>query len=193
MSTKRWGKEEEEFLKKNFGKMTNRDLAEKFGVSAISIQRKLSRLNCIRQKQKKWEGEEEAFLRDNYLDMSDAELAKHFGVTATSIKRKLHRLKLSRSARKSNKKDTTGSAKTGTSSTRTSASDSSSRQEVKVRPDVTVYSMSDSFKVNQKIYHEFWKDEGVVKKVYKTDGGNNAIIVDFKKLGERKLISDYTE
>lgn len=192
MSTKRWGREEEEFLKDNYGKMTNRDLAEKFGVSAISIQRKLSRLNCIRQKQKKWEADEEAYLREHYLEQSDAELAKHFDVTATSIKRKLHRLKLSRSVRKSARKDSAKQGRTQ-SVARVSAPEATRKPDIRHRPDVSVYSMSDSYKVNQKVYHDFWKDEGVVKKVFKTAGGNRAILVDFDKLGERKLISEYTE
>ncbi|MGM0608515.1 MAG: hypothetical protein ACQESP_08855 [Candidatus Muiribacteriota bacterium] len=100
MSSKRWTKEEEDFLKANYNKMSNKQLAHKFGVTTISVQRKLSRLSLIRQVQKKWTSEEEKYLQKNFLYKNDAELAKKFKVTPIAVKRKLNRLGLKRSQRK---------------------------------------------------------------------------------------------
>ncbi len=99
MVVKRWTPEDEEFIIQNYSKLTNRELSDKFGVSAIAIQRKLARLKLMRQFQKKWTDEEEAFLREKYPEMSDKALAKVFNVTEISIKRKLARLGFKRNLR----------------------------------------------------------------------------------------------
>jgi Zn-dependent peptidase ImmA (M78 family) len=102
--TKRWTEEEEQYLREHFKKMTNTELAKKFGVTKISIQRKLSRLGLIRQQQKKWTTEEENYLIEHYETLSDHDLAEYFEVTVVSIKRKLNRLKLKRKKGKKNEK-----------------------------------------------------------------------------------------
>ncbi|HNY12047.1 MAG TPA: hypothetical protein PKK26_10700 [Candidatus Wallbacteria bacterium] len=99
MVVKRWTPEDEEFIIQNYSKLTNRELSDKFGVSAIAIQRKLARLKLMRQFQKKWTDEEEKFLREKYSEMSDKALAKVFNVTEISIKRKLARLGFKRNLR----------------------------------------------------------------------------------------------
>ncbi|MDD2714617.1 MAG: hypothetical protein PHW04_01855 [Candidatus Wallbacteria bacterium] len=182
MSTKRWTKEEEDFLELNFEKLSNKDLAEKFNVSEIAIQRKLARLSCHRQKQKKWTKEDEIFLKKNYMKYSDKELSDRFSVSEVAIKRKLHRLKLSRAQKRKEKAETfkvkaAPIVKIKNETTRI------------VKSNVEVYNIGKkNYELNQKIFHQIWKDEGVVKNLFQTREGNSAMLVDFKRMGEKVLI-----
>lgn len=108
MAVRRWSKEDEEFLVKNYSKLDNNELSDRFGVSKIAIQRKLARLKLLRQYQKKWSQDEERYLNENFLKMSDRELARLFNVTEISIKRKLARLGCKRNLRRKRSSRETG-------------------------------------------------------------------------------------
>jgi len=175
MSTKRWTKEEEKFLVDNYEKLSNKELSEKFQVSEIAIQRKLARLNCHRQKQKKWTKDDETFLKKNYMKYTDRELAERFSVSEVAVKRKLHRLNLSRVQKRKEKNSSTFS--TSVKAPKTS------------KQNMDVYKIEKKeYHVNQKIFHQIWKDEGTVTKLFTTREGNNAMNVVFKRLGNKTLI-----
>jgi Zn-dependent peptidase ImmA (M78 family) len=179
---KRWTKSEEDFLKKNYSKIPNTELADKFGVTVIAIQRKLSRLGCIRQKQKKWNAAEEDFLRKNFMKMSDEELARSFDVTAISIRRKLHRLNLSRLQEKKKMQDKT-------SFRQKIINRISKKRKIRKETYADLYKISKEYKLFDKIYHEIWKKEGVVKKIITNDSSAlKYMIVDFEDIGEKKLV-----
>jgi Zn-dependent peptidase ImmA (M78 family) len=196
-STKRWTDEDEQFLRENYQNMTNKDLADKFGVSTISIQRKLSRLGFIRQVQKKWEGDEEEFLRKNYQAMDDKDLAKHYGVTEISIKRKLTRLGLKRDM----KKKTQPAEKPVAQAPAAPKVQTSASENVKVKPvkvstkgsQEKEYDRSLTYKVGEYIYHRVWKVRGKVIDKIQTSGGNKAIIVEFSEFGRKTLQEGYKE
>lgn len=48
MPTKKWTEEEEEYLKNNYNKLSNADLADKFNISKNAIQKKLARM-CLKR------------------------------------------------------------------------------------------------------------------------------------------------
>ena len=106
------------------------------------------------------------------MKYTDAELAERFGVSEISIKRKLHRLNLSRVHGKRNTHKVNISVeKKGHSS------------------KLEVYEITKaSYSENQKIFHQIWKDEGVIKQIFKTREGNMAMRVNFKRVGEKVLI-----
>ena len=105
---KSWSKEEEDFLKKHYRKMSIEDLAEKFGVSPAATRKKEKNLGLLREhsplKQekkkkkvappvfRKWTEKEEGYLGKHYLKKTNAELAERFGTTAKSVEKKLWRM-----------------------------------------------------------------------------------------------------
>ena len=54
--------------------------------------------------------------------------------------------------------------------------------------DIKVYSKEASYRIGEKIRHEVFKDEGVVKKKVPYDGDYQKIIVKFSRLGQKTLI-----
>lgn len=181
MPTKRWTKEEEQFLSDNYEKLSNKELADRFEVSEIAIQRKLARLECHRQKQKKWTKDDETFMKKNYMKFSDREMAEKFRVSEVAIKRKLHRLKLSRAQKRKEKCEPVRAAKTPTVRVRPETRN--------IRTSVEIYNIQKtSYELHQKIFHQIWKDEGVIRNLFQTSEGNQAMLVDFKRLGEKILI-----
>ncbi|MDD5091969.1 MAG: hypothetical protein PHQ23_13765 [Candidatus Wallbacteria bacterium] len=186
MPTKRWSAEEEAFLQEQYEDLSNKDLADKFNVSEIAIQRKLARLDCHRQKQKKWSKEDEVFMKKNYMKYSDRELARRFTVSEVAIKRKLHRLKLSRAKKRKEKTEPVKNRPV-----------IMMKKKPDIKPaknNIEVYSIIKTvYELNQKIFHQIWKDEGIVKDLFHTKQGNNAMIVNFKRLGERVLVFGVSE
>ncbi len=62
-------------------------------------------------------------------------------------------------------------------------------QEAKIEvKDCTPYSPDKTYDIGQKIVHHEWNDVGKVRTKVTTSSGAHAIIVTFKKLGERRLI-----
>jgi len=183
---KRWTREEEQFLRENYLNIPNQKLAEKFGVTVIAIQRKLSRLGCVRQKQKKWNGEEEEYLRRNFMKMTDDELAKQFDVTSISIRRKLHRLGLSRLQEKKRMRAKTKAKDGYARNVRERIRKAAGRNTRRERADI--YKINQEYKKFQKIYHEIWKKEGVVKDIINNNDGRKMMLVDFEDIGVKKLV-----
>lgn len=177
---KRWTVEEEQFLRKSFDSIPNTELAKRFGVTVIAIQRKLSRLGCVRQKQKKWNGEEEEFLRKNFMRMNDDELASHFDVTSISIRRKLHRLGLSRLQEKKKIMKKTQINKRNIMSR-------INRKKKTKKELVDIYRTNKEYEIFQKIYHEIWRKEGTVKEIINS-GNIKMMLVEFEDIGEKKLV-----
>jgi len=186
--SKRWTSEEEDFLRANYNKMSNRKLAEKFGVTTISIQRKLSRLNLIRQVQKKWNEKEEQYLRENYQDFTDVELSKRFNVTPIAIKRKLNRLGLRRSQRRR----TTGKkAKKVVSKEKDPIKQKKPKKVRKLSSSSFVkYNLNKEYNTGDLIYHEIFKDKGKIIDKDKSDEGFDLIVVDFEKGGLKILVEN---
>jgi len=187
--SKRWTSEEEDFLRANYNKMSNKELAEKFNVTTISIQRKLSRLNLIRQVQKKWTEKEEKYLRENYQEFSDAQLSKKFNVTPIAIKRKLNRLGLRRGQRKRTVKKNVEKVvlkkevKEKTVQPITKLKKPSSNSFIK-------YSINKEYNAGDLIYHEIFKDKGKIVDKDRSDEGLSLIVVDFEKSGVKILVEN---
>jgi Zn-dependent peptidase ImmA (M78 family) len=185
--SKRWSNEEEDFLKKNYNKMSNKELADKFGVTTISIQRKLSRLNLIRQVQKKWSETEEDFLRENYCDMSDSELAKKFDVTPIAIKRKLNRLGLRRGQRKK----VSGEEKKVVQENVVKKVEEKEVKEKKIpQGSLLKYNYSKTYNIGDSLFHEIFKDKGKVIDKQESNEGFELIVVDFENSGIRVLVEN---
>ncbi|MFA7577775.1 MAG: hypothetical protein WC002_06860 [Candidatus Muiribacteriota bacterium] len=204
MSSKRWSKEEEDFLKKNFNKMSNKDLADKFNVTTISVQRKLSRLNLIRQVQKKWSDKEEKYLKENYNDKSDAELAKYFDVTPIAVKRKLNRLGLKRTNRK--KTVTKQEAEPKPKKIEVKKVEPVEVEKVIIKPEpvvkkeqpeqpkktshVKLYDYTETYEIGDIIYHEIYKDKGKIVEKQTSHDGYELIVVEFIKEGPKVLVEN---
>lgn len=192
-SAKRWNKEDEEFLIANYQKLSNKELADRFGVTTISVQRKLSRLGLIRQVQKKWEEDEEGYLRENYLNLSDKELADRYGVTEISIKRKLNRLGLKRSApKKPARKAGVAPLSREKGKTPPRSSDKPAQREAPVvmatRGNEREYNTTETYEINEIIFHPVFQDKGKVMEKLTTADGNRAIIVNFHRVGRKVLM-----
>lgn len=56
--------------------------------------------------------------------------------------------------------------------------------------DCKVYSPFDSYEIGDSIYHTSWDDRGKVIIKETTSNGAKAIIVEFEKLGQKKLIEE---
>ncbi|MCK9223883.1 MAG: hypothetical protein M0Q02_02255 [Candidatus Muirbacterium halophilum] len=177
---KRWTVEEEQFLRKSFEVIPNTELSKKFGVTVIAIQRKLSRLGCVRQKQKKWNNEEEEFLRKNFMKINDEELSVYFDVTSISIRRKLHRLGLSRLQEKKRLIKKANVKKNIISRI-------NRKKQKKKKEYVDIYRTNKEYQIFQKIYHEIWRKEGTVKEIINS-GSMKMMLVDFEDIGEKKLV-----
>ena len=89
MSRKRWTKNEEEILIKEFPTKTNKELADMLGRSEKSIIQHAHGLKLYKNKQVLWEDHEVEFLKKHYnVDMEPAEIAKTLNRSASSVKSK---------------------------------------------------------------------------------------------------------
>jgi hypothetical protein len=61
------------------------------------------------------------------------------------------------------------------------------------REKCVTYSKEQTYSVGNCIYHIEWDDMGKVVRKDKTSGGNKIIVVEFEKLGERKLLENVHE
>ena len=50
------------------------------------------------------------------------------------------------------------------------------------------YNFEQSYKVGDEIFHPYWADSGKVIEVGTTKGGTDYILVEFKRLGTKKLV-----
>ncbi len=92
--SKAWTEDKVSFLRNNYVKMTNKELADELGTTLGGVEQKLVRLKLRRPR--KDVSEQEQFLRDNYEVMSNAFLAKKLGITDLAVAKKLSRLGLAR-------------------------------------------------------------------------------------------------
>jgi len=109
-------KKEEEFLKKNYLKMTSEELASQFDVSPNAIRKKEKSLGLIREHPhrkegkkitpsllRKWTKKEDLYLQKNYWKESNIKLAGRFRTTPKAVEKKLWRMGLKkRKAKKVN-------------------------------------------------------------------------------------------
>lgn len=89
MSRKKWTKNEEEMLIKEFPIRTNKELAEMFGRSEKSIIQHANILKLYKNKQVIWKTEEVEFLTNHYnVDMLPSEIAQSLNRSVSSVKSK---------------------------------------------------------------------------------------------------------
>lgn len=89
MSRKKWTKQEEEMLIKEFPIRTNKELAEMFDRSEKSIIQRANILKLHKNKQVLWNKDEVDFLTKHYnLDMTPSEIAKCLNRSVSSVKSK---------------------------------------------------------------------------------------------------------
>ena len=89
MGKKRWTKNEEEMLVKEFPIRTNKELAAMFNRSEKSIIQHAHSLKLHKNKQALWEDNEIDFLKSHYnVDMSPSEIADELNRSASSVKSK---------------------------------------------------------------------------------------------------------
>lgn len=98
-NAKVWTTSELDFIKKNVGLMTRKEMAACLGVTPKQVGNKIDRMN-IRQLTKVWSSEETKFLIENFETMSRSDLAKHFDVSTASITNKAVRLGLIKNVEK---------------------------------------------------------------------------------------------
>lgn len=89
--------EDEDFIIKNYSKMTRKQLANHFNVSLKAITHKINHLGLRKIKPRTpnvWNDEEIQFLKDNVNILSRSELAKRLGKTTNNVRNKIIDLKL---------------------------------------------------------------------------------------------------
>ncbi|MFI8657545.1 hypothetical protein [Priestia megaterium] len=96
---KLWTKEEDLFLKEQYGRMTFQRIGEHLNRSKESVNKRIIRLNlrsednCLR---KKWTTEQDTFLIENIGIMNNHEIGKHLGKSPSSVATRIKILKLTR-------------------------------------------------------------------------------------------------
>ena len=74
-----------------------------------------------------------------------------------------------------------------------STSKTKPKKTVRIKEDVREYRASDTHRVGQVIYHPVFEDTGKVKKKMKTPTGQmKKIVVQFQRIGEKELLTEYT-
>lgn len=71
-------KDQEDFLRSNWDKMTNRQLAKALGLNLTTTRSRLYALGLKRMEMEYFTEEMEDFLRDNYREIGDVEMAEMF-------------------------------------------------------------------------------------------------------------------
>jgi hypothetical protein len=56
-----------------------------------------------------------------------------------------------------------------------------------------IYSPEESYEIGETIFHEEWQEYGKVKAKEITSSGHSAIVVDFEKSGEKKLLENFKQ
>jgi len=94
----------ESFIRANYDKMTNKELAASLGVCLQTVRDKCYAMGLLRMKLEYWSDEQTQYLRDNYRQIGDSELAEIFNTrwvkqktwTIKHIEKKRMYLKLKR-------------------------------------------------------------------------------------------------
>jgi len=98
MARRKWTDEDRKFLRENYQKMTNKEMAGELGKTVCAIGKRLGTLRLCRTQG--WTPEREWLLRDNYEITSNAFLSKKLGITELAIAKKLSRLGLVRKTKR---------------------------------------------------------------------------------------------
>lgn len=92
----RWTKRDHNYLLKNMGEKTNREIAEHLGIKTYKVNQYIVRQGLMRYKKKpEWTDDEREFLRNNYKKIPIKQIADHLHRTVVSIKNTASRMKLS--------------------------------------------------------------------------------------------------
>ncbi len=78
-----WGKEQERFLKDNFGVMSTEDIASELGVGVSAVYHKAQRIGL--EHSRWWTDEDLDFLEEHYTRLSSREIGDALGRTDTSV------------------------------------------------------------------------------------------------------------
>lgn len=89
----RWTEREYEFLRDNYARMSDGELAKRLSRSKASIIR-TAKILGLRRPAKQWSEEELQYVRDNYLYMDYSEIAAKLGRTRESVQRKISKMGL---------------------------------------------------------------------------------------------------
>ncbi len=100
-----WPKSSEKFIRKNFETMSNRELADHFGMHIQTMRTKLYEMGLYRMRLQYWTEEQIRYLKKNYKKIGDKELSEIFtdkwpkekGWTLKHIEKKRKYLNLKRS------------------------------------------------------------------------------------------------
>ncbi len=66
-------------------------------------------------------------------------------------------------------------------------------QDADSKGNYRVYSAEETYEVGEIIYHAEWNDYGKVKKKEVSSSGYNIIVVEFEKLGQKKLVENFKQ
>ena len=83
--SKTWTKDDDKFLKNNYGKLINEEIAKRLGRTEKAIQLRVSKMGLRKNKSRKWTKEEDEFLKSNYGKLINKEIAKKLGRTEKAI------------------------------------------------------------------------------------------------------------
>ena len=50
------------------------------------------------------------------------------------------------------------------------------------------YSVKENYKLGDEIFHPYWSDQGLVSEIGETESGTKFVVVDFKRMGKKKLV-----
>lgn len=91
----RWSKRNHNYLLKNIGTKTNREIAQHLGIKTHKVDQYIQRHKLARYKKKpEWTNAEKEFLRSNYKKLSVKEIANQLDRTVVSIKNTASRMGL---------------------------------------------------------------------------------------------------
>ncbi len=67
------------------------------------------------------------------------------------------------------------------------------QQNANAQKNYRVYSANETYEIGEIIYHEEWQDYGKVKKKEISSSGYNIIVVEFEKLGPKRLVESFKQ
>lgn len=86
MKIKRWKKEEDNYIKNNFKKVSDEEMAKELGRSSAAVSVRRSYLGLSRRAKHDWSDEEDEFIIKNYESMTDAEIGNELGRSTSSVR-----------------------------------------------------------------------------------------------------------
>ncbi len=95
---KLWTDEENDFLRANYGSMSNIEIGAALNKSEGSVSSRMARMHLRRWKLRMWRHDQEQFVRDHFVTMTDREMGEALGKTGTAVKYKRRELELRRTA-----------------------------------------------------------------------------------------------